>query len=130
MQRHGGCLCGQIRYSVSTEPRVHYCHCAMCRRATGSAYAVLCWVDRTAVSWAGAAPAMRRSSPLASRSFCDECGTPIALLYDGSAEIALHGGTFDDPNTFRPTYNYGGNRRLDWVCDGMDLPDYPITERW
>jgi hypothetical protein len=37
----GGCLCGAVRYRVKAAPRVHYCHCDMCRRATGSAFAVL-----------------------------------------------------------------------------------------
>lgn len=38
-----GCLCGAVRYTVNAAPRVHYCHCDMCRRATGSAFAVLAW---------------------------------------------------------------------------------------
>ncbi|WP_441338882.1 GFA family protein [Mesorhizobium montanum] len=37
-ERYGGCLCGSIRYRLTVEPRVHYCHCDMCRRATGSAF--------------------------------------------------------------------------------------------
>ena len=130
MLRRGGCLCGTIRYSVRQEPRVHYCHCEMCRRATGSAFAVLCWVERQTVSWEAEAPALRRSSPLASRGFCPQCGTPLTLDYDGSSEIALHGGTFDEPNSLRPGYNYGAERRLDWVCAGTDLPNHVITERW
>ncbi|WP_082407284.1 GFA family protein [Mesorhizobium sp. 1M-11] len=130
MLRRGGCLCGNIRYSVSQDPRVHYCHCEMCRRSTGSAFAVLCWVGRSALRWEGQAPSFRRSSPLARRGFCRRCGTPLALDYDGSAEIALHGGTFDEPNSFRPAYNYGADRRLDWVCAGIGLPEHAIMERW
>ncbi|MFE0014688.1 GFA family protein [Mesorhizobium sp. NPDC059054] len=102
----------------------------MCRRSTGSAFAVLCWVGRSALRWEGQAPSFRRSSPLARRGFCRRCGTPLALDYDGSAEIALHGGTFDEPNSFRPAYNYGADRRLDWVCAGIGLPGHAIMERW
>lgn len=130
MLRSGGCLCGNIRFSVRVDPRVHYCHCEMCRRVTGSAFAVLCWVDRDALRWASHSPALRRSSPLARRGFCGECGTPLSLDYDGSPEIGLHAGTFDDPNTLRPAYNYGADRRLTWVCAGLGLPDHPIEERW
>ncbi|WP_246664071.1 GFA family protein [Phyllobacterium sp. SYP-B3895] len=55
----------------------------MCRRATGGPFAVLSWVDATAVVWEGTKqPKARRSSPIATRSFCGDCGTPIALQYD------------------------------------------------
>lgn len=36
----GSCLCGSVRYEVEEVPiRFANCHCARCRRATGSAYA-------------------------------------------------------------------------------------------
>jgi len=35
----GGCLCGAIRYEYDGEPGpANYCHCADCRRCTGSAF--------------------------------------------------------------------------------------------
>lgn len=130
LQRHGGCLCGALRYTVSGEPRVHYCHCEMCRRATGGPFAVLCWVTRSRLHWNDAHPFFRRSSPLARRGFCRDCGTPLVLDYDKGDEIALHVGTFDNPNTLQPAYNYAGDRRLAWVCAGADLPDHRIIEEW
>ncbi|WP_432416642.1 GFA family protein [Rhizobium leguminosarum] len=37
--RTGGCLCGRVRYEVRGEPYVSgLCHCATCRKLTGSAY--------------------------------------------------------------------------------------------
>ena len=125
----GGCLCGEIRYRVHAKPRVHYCHCDMCRRATGSAFAVLAWVRSETIDWSGS-PSVRRSSPLAERSFCGTCGSPLALVYDGAVETALHVGTFDDPQQLEPRYNYGSNQRLGWVCCGIDLPHHPTEERW
>ena len=39
--RTGGCLCGAIRYSVSGDPlHVRRCHCADCRKESGSAFSV------------------------------------------------------------------------------------------
>lgn len=39
----GGCLCGQVRYRVTSEPKAAaYCHCRMCQRATGAP--VTAWV--------------------------------------------------------------------------------------
>lgn len=35
----GSCLCGQVTYGPTTEPGPFgYCHCASCRKASGSAY--------------------------------------------------------------------------------------------
>ncbi|WP_348629845.1 GFA family protein [Mesorhizobium sp. M7A.F.Ca.US.010.02.1.1] len=110
---------------------VHYCHCDMCRRATGSAFAVLAWVPSQSVNWTNATPTYRRSSPIACRGFCSACGSPLSLAYDASpGEIALHIGTFDDPARLEPRYNYGSRQRLGWVCCGIDLPHHDTEERW
>ena len=37
----GGCLCGKVRYHVTTEPSdVINCNCRFCQRSTGAAYMV------------------------------------------------------------------------------------------
>jgi Glutathione-dependent formaldehyde-activating enzyme len=39
--RTGGCLCGAVRYTVRGEPvHVGRCHCADCRKESGSAFTV------------------------------------------------------------------------------------------
>ncbi|MEW6635059.1 MAG: GFA family protein, partial [Pseudomonadota bacterium] len=127
----GGCLCGEIRYRVSVAPRVHYCHCDMCRRTTGSAFAVLGWVPVAGLSWLTGEPTERRSSPIARRSFCLSRGTPLTLAYDANPyEIAIHIGSFDDPVELEPRHNYGSSQRLGWVCCGIDLPHRDTEERW
>ena len=58
----GGCLCGAVRYEVRQIARVHYCHCGMCRRATGSAFAVLAWVPADDVTLTRGTPTWSRST--------------------------------------------------------------------
>lgn len=68
------------------------CHYGMCRHWTGSAFATLVWFDPledvagkgTSVVWS--------SSPIARRSHCGRCGTPLALMYDGRPDIRPEGG--------------------------------------
>jgi hypothetical protein len=36
----GSCVCGRVRYELDTEPKITVaCHCSLCRKATGSAFA-------------------------------------------------------------------------------------------
>jgi hypothetical protein len=127
----GGCLCGQSRYVVTALPRVHYCHCTMCRRATGSAFAVLAWIPAKHLQWLDrGGPCERRSSPIARRGFCRHCGTPLTLAYDGTEEVALHAGTLDQPDRFAPGYHYGAESRLIWVDCGSGLPAEQTRETW
>jgi len=47
MGQTGRCLCGAVRYELSSEigPLVN-CHCRYCRRAHGSAFVTITWVRR------------------------------------------------------------------------------------
>jgi len=99
----------------------------MCRRATGAAFATLVWVRRGAVSWQGG-PARYRASEIASRGFCERCGTSLFLDYDGSAELALLLGAMDRPERFVPSHHYGIEARLPWVDLQQDLPGKPTDE--
>ena len=96
----------------------------MCRRATGAAFATLVWVKHDAVAWRGL-PANFRSSPIATRGFCQACGTSLFLEYDGSEQIALLIGAFDNPETLTPSHHYGIESRLPWADIGKDLPGKP-----
>ncbi|MHC1550347.1 GFA family protein [Phyllobacterium sp. K27] len=129
-QISGGCLCGTVRFHLAEIERTHLCHCDMCRRATGSAFAVLSWVKSDKLRWMSALPKQRRSSPLAIRSFCGDCGTPISLNYDGSDEVGIYTGTLDQPEIAIPAYNYNSQSRLPWVTCGRQLPNQAGTEDW
>ncbi|HEU4986255.1 MAG TPA: GFA family protein [Rhizobiaceae bacterium] len=130
LQLTGGCLCGAIGYRLGGNFRAHYCHCGMCRRATGSAFAVLVWTDRENLQWTGPEPEQYRSSPIATRGFCRQCGTSLTLHYDGGKEIAVHAGSLDQPERTVPQYHYGSEGRLPWVDCGRGLPEHHTKERW
>lgn len=104
----GGCQCGRIRYAVEIDDReAGLCHCRMCQRAVGHVAAALKQVRTAAVTWTGAPPDRYRSSPIAQRGFCRECGTPLTWEGDGGDTMDLTVGSFDDPGSFRPV-SHGG----------------------
>jgi hypothetical protein len=118
----GHCFCGAIGFRLTEPPRdVHHCHCGMCRRATGAAFATLVWVRRDAVVWTGS-PARFRSSKIATRGFCVQCGTSLYLDYDGRDQIALLVGAFEEPAGLPPSHHYGVEGRLPWVDINAGLP--------
>jgi hypothetical protein len=102
----------------------------MCRRWTGAAFATLAWFDRSAVQWTGARPKIYRSSPIAVRSHCDNCGTPIHLDYDQRSDLAFAAGTVDNPNALKPHHHYGIEGKLDWVDELATLPGRITAEKW
>ncbi|WP_169796609.1 GFA family protein [Chondromyces crocatus] len=111
-----------MSFELSESPSsVHWCHCGMCRRATGSASAVLVWASRSAIAWKGV-PARYRSSSVAERGFCGTCGTPLFLDYERSHEIVLMVGAFDDAASLRPQHHYGIESVLPWDDRRDDLP--------
>jgi len=118
----GGCLCGNVRFECSAPATmVSYCHCRMCQKATGGPFSVMANFPREAVTWTRK-PALRRSSPLAVRGFCGECGTPLSFKYDDSAHVSLAVGAFDEPNRLRPQQHGGIESRLAWVNVDPELP--------
>ena len=135
----GGCLCGAVRYDIVTDAGANadsphlagnYCHCSMCRKATGGAYAIFFSVPRNALTWTRGEPAVYRSSPVATRGFCAACGSP--LYYDKDVEPVrwMTVGGLDDPSVFRPGHHYGIESRLSWADCGRDLPAKETQERF
>jgi hypothetical protein len=108
--RLGGCTCGAVRYEVRGPPnKVGLCHCADCRKETGSAF--LYYAD-----WlAGAFSFTGTVATYEGRSFCPTCGTRLFHLQDdGAAEICL--GSLDDaPVGLVPTREGWIKRREDWL---------------
>lgn len=121
--RTGGCLCGAIRFTLSAPPvHVSYCHCRMCRKATGGPYSVMATVPRGTVAWQHE-PAWRRSSPLARRAFCAACGSPLGFEYDDSDLISIPIGAFDSAESLVPSQHGGIESRLPWVRVDTHLPE-------
>lgn len=133
----GGCQCGRIRYTAKVQPDAAYlCHCAMCRKATGGVSIAFVNPKIEDVTW-HSEPDWYRSSPIAHRPFCAQCGTPLGFAFlEGGTNIDLTVGSFDDPTPFRPVRNYATESMLPAWTDtghlpGMTSADNPnVMKRW
>ncbi|MEM8789434.1 MAG: GFA family protein [Pseudomonadota bacterium] len=120
---HGACQCGAVRFAVAAGPALHsVCHCRMCQRATGNAFAPLIEVASDRVTWIGYAKTFQ-SSNIAERGFCDECGTPIFYRGVGRETTEFMVGAIDSPLDYRPTANHGVESRQGWVLELANIAE-------
>ncbi len=119
----GGCQCGAVRYGFFAPlENAHACHCRMCQRAVGGAFALLAGGKKENFAWIKGAPAFFRSSNVAARGFCRECGTPLSFAYDmENARIYVTIGSLDAPGAAAIVMQCGVESRLPWVrfCEGV-----------
>lgn len=75
----GCCLCGKVRYEYTGDiTEIAMCHCAQCRRAQGSAFAINCPVDSRKLSFTGLEHIREyQSAENKTRAFCRHCGSPL-----------------------------------------------------
>lgn len=123
-EARGGCQCGRLRYHIAAGRALSsLCHCRMCQRATGNAFAPLLQLaPETGITWQGQ-PAEWASSNVATRGFCRDCGTP--LYYRSAGGIEIMAGTLTPDFPFRPDYHTGSESRVGWLQGLEALPDLP-----
>ena len=134
----GGCQCGRVRYEAGiADDEAYLCHCRMCQRATGGFAAAFKNVKRADVRWLNGEPDWYRSSLIAQRPFCSHCGTPLGFAFvEGSENIDLTLGSFDDPGRFKPVSHFGvESMHQAWLDTSglkrMRSDEYPaLVDKW
>jgi len=132
----GGCACGRVRFTAMVrDDDAYLCHCRMCQRATGSVSIAFKSMMKTDVAWERE-PDRYRSSPIAQRPYCRECGTSLGFEFPDSEKMDLTVASFDDPSRFRPRYHFGAESiHRAWI-DTEGLPEHrtdehkPLVEKW
>lgn len=122
----GGCQCGAVRYALYGQPeldRAHLCHCRMCQKAVGNAFAALVPVRTTDFAWTRGTPGIFRSSSVAERGFCPACGTPLSFGFVKSEWIDVTLGSLDQPDRVPPLRHIGIESRRAWMANLHELPE-------
>lgn len=125
---HGSCLCTRVRYEIAKPLQiVEHCHCSMCRKSHGAAFATDGFVMREDFRWSrGEADLVRfESSPGTYRCFCRVCGSRLAMEPRELAQgIVVYLGTLDDDPIGRPGAHIFVDDRAVWYAIADALPRF------
>lgn len=120
----GSCLCGAVGYEFEGEPRVTVaCHCAMCRKVTGSAFATWSLVPLASFRWTKGEQELGefQSSDHARRMFCRRCGGTLGNLTSRRPSFMhLAAGTLDVSPELRIGMHVYATSKVAWypIADG------------
>lgn len=126
----GSCLCGAIQFEAGEfSPIMAHCHCRMCRKFHGAAYATFASTPSDQFRWLKGAEllASYQAGNGTIRKFCRQCGSSLIFVdptqTDDMVEFAL--ATLDEPVNAKPDAHIYTAYKAEWteICDG--LPTYP-----
>jgi hypothetical protein len=124
----GSCLCDSVRFEIRGQlGPVGYCHCSMCRKANGSAFAANGTLRRKYFSFVRGEDVIREyeSSPGKYRAFCSRCGSPIYSRVDSDPEtLRVRLGTLDGDPGRRPAGHVWVGSKAVWHTISDDLPRF------
>lgn len=119
----GGCLCGRVRFEAGGPPETpHWCHCGMCRKATGAPAAAFANFPVATFRVTAGEPATFPSSPGIRRGFCRDCGGSLFTVGDGASLISVLIGSVDAPDRTAPAYHIHHADRVSWLAIADGLP--------
>ena len=123
---HGHCLCEAVRFEVTSPlgPIIH-CHCSMCRRASGTAFATNASVRTEGFRVTAGEEQLGEfeSSPGHFRVFCRRCGSPLFSRFTQYPIIRVRLGALDDDPGGRAQAHIWLATKAPWypaVDDGLE----------
>lgn len=121
---HGGCLCGRVAYDVADEFRyAMYCHCSVCRRATGSAFKALAGIEAEKLVLRAAESDLLRFEASGWHDIrCGRCGSLLYAVVREGRFIHVALGTLADDPSIRPSMHVFVASKAPWHEITDDLP--------
>jgi len=125
----GSCLCGSIAYEVKElGSKMAHCHCSMCRKFHGSAFATFGEAKVENFQWIKGESQLRvfTASNGTQRKFCVDCGSSLVFVPSNDTgevvEFAL--GTLDTSIDQRPDAHIFVDSKSSWFEIDDELPQY------
>jgi len=127
----GGCLCGQVRFTIEADPvGARMCWCRDCQRIASGSATVNVLFPEEAVHYTGEMTTLSMiadSGNSVERGFCPKCGSQ---MYSRTVEpkgqpMRVRAGTLDDPELIAPTAIIWADSAPSWAPLDPKLPHHP-----
>jgi hypothetical protein len=123
----GRCLCGALHYSV-TGPYsgMIHCHCSMCRKHHGAAFATFVTAPLENFSWISGEvnAATYQSSEHGSRAFCRVCGSVAPVAMPELGIVFVPAGNLDGELGIAPQAHMFTGSKAPWYTITDTLPQH------
>lgn len=130
----GQCLCGEVRYKVDKiESHMAHCHCTMCRKFHGAAFATYGEAKLKNFHW------LKGESLLKSyeaqngtiRKFCSNCGSSMIFVpsNDNGELIEFSLGTLNDDIEHKPDAHIFIQSKANWYEIFDSLPQFDTDRK-
>lgn len=123
----GNCLCGVVSFEAAGEIKsVTHCHCSMCRKHHGAAYATFVGMLSADVTIQGEEQLTKyQSSEPVQRCFCSHCGSSLFFLYNPVPELIwFAAGALNEAPEFEPKEHIYVGSKAPWHTITDELPQY------
>jgi len=127
----GHCYCGAVKFEIKGKSDwVGHCHCESCRRQSGSVMTTFAGFKPEQVVFTAAVPKRFTTEDGVTRSFCEQCGSPVAYeTSDRPDEIHLQLGLFDDLEQLVPQDHSFLEEKVSWLQVDEHLPASSWTSK-
>ena len=129
---HGSCLCGEVTFTISKPIEdIIYCHCSLCRKAQGSAFATNANVEAKSFNFLSGKDNLTayKSSSIQTKYFCKTCGSPIMSKNASNPEnVRIRLGTIESDISERPMAHIFVGSKANWETISDDLPQHDEYE--
>ena len=126
----GGCLCGDIRYTI-TPPAlfVSQCCCKDCQKATGTGHTTIIGIHKNQLELTGTPTTFTNAGDTGgavTRHFCGRCGGRLYTSGDTPGDhIMVQAGSLDDPGQVSPESVIYVKDKVSWDKFDESLPQFP-----
>ena len=119
--RAGGCLCGAVRYELTSEPSMTaVCHCTHCQRQSGGVFSTNLVVPEKDYVQRGETKVYADTGDSGQpvyRHFCADCGSPIVSKVAAMPGVVMvKAGTLDDMSGLAPAVEVYTDHAAAWVA--------------